>query len=70
MVFAGVFDFVVANAAEGLHEEHNGGDAGAGDFGGVMQGAGGHFVGFAAGYSQFGEIGSNTSAKNGSFVGK
>ena len=42
MVFAGVFDFIVADAAQGLHEEHDGGNAGAGDFGSVVERAGGH----------------------------
>ena len=42
VVFAGIFDFVVADAAQGLHKEHNRGDAGARDFGGVVERAGGH----------------------------
>jgi hypothetical protein len=37
MVFAGVFDLVVADAAQGLDEHHYRGDAGAGDFGGVVE---------------------------------
>ena len=44
MLFAGVFDLVVADAAERLHEHHHRGDAGAGDFGGVVQRAGGQAV--------------------------
>ena len=46
MLFAGVFDFVVRDAAEGLDEHHDGGDAGAGDFGGVVERAGGEADGF------------------------
>jgi hypothetical protein len=37
--FLGVFDFVVADAVEALDEHHDGGDAGARDFGGVVKGA-------------------------------
>ena len=37
VLLAGVFDLVVADAAQRLHEHHHGGDAGAGDFRGVMQ---------------------------------
>jgi hypothetical protein len=36
MFFAGVFDFVVADAADGLDEHHYGRDTGAGDFGAVV----------------------------------
>lgn len=36
VVFAGVFDFVVADAVEALDEHHDGGDAGHGDFGGIV----------------------------------
>jgi len=42
VVFASVFDFVVADAAQGLYEEHDRGNAGARDFGGVVERAGGH----------------------------
>lgn len=37
MVFFCVFDFVVADAAEGLDEHHYCGDSGAGDFGSVVE---------------------------------
>ena len=46
---AGIFERVVAQAAQGLDEEHDGGDAGPGDFGGVMQGPGGKADGGGAG---------------------
>jgi len=41
MFFFRVFDLVVGNAVEALDEHHDGGDAEAGDFGGVVEGAGG-----------------------------
>ena len=41
MTFGSVFDLVVADAAQGLNEHHDGGDAGAGDLGGVVERAGG-----------------------------
>ena len=47
MFFAGVFDLVVGDAAEGLDEHHDGGDAGASDFGGVVERAGGEADRFA-----------------------
>lgn len=46
----GVFDFVVADAVEALDKHHHGGNAGAGDFGGVVKRAGGKAMGFAAGF--------------------
>src|SRR5215472_17928078 len=45
--FGGVLDFVVADAAKGLHEEHDGWNAGARDFGSVVERTGGHAVGGA-----------------------
>lgn len=50
VVFFGVFDFVVADAVEGLDEHHDGGDAGHGDFGGVVEGAGREAVGGVGGF--------------------
>jgi hypothetical protein len=50
MLFFGVLDFVVADAVEALHKHHDGGDAGAGDFGGVVQRAGGEAMGSGAGF--------------------
>lgn len=50
MLFLGVLDLVVADAVEALDEHHDGGDAGEGDFRGVVEGAGGHAVGGAAGF--------------------
>ena len=41
VLLASVFDLIVTDAVERLDEQHDGGDAGAGDFGGVVQGAGG-----------------------------
>jgi hypothetical protein len=41
MFFFRVFDFVVGDAVEALDGHHDGGDAGAGDFGGVVERAGG-----------------------------
>ena len=49
MFFFGVFDFVVADAVEALDEHHDGGDAGAGDFGGVVERAGRETMRFRAG---------------------
>ena len=45
VVFVGVFQGVVAKASETLDEEHDRRDAGAGDFGGVVEGAGGEVRG-------------------------
>ena len=50
VVFAGVFDFVVADATEGLHEEHDRGNAGPRDLGGVVERAGGHAMGSAGNF--------------------
>ena len=49
MLFLRVLDLVVADAVEALHEHHDGGDAEAGDFGGVVEGAGGETMRFGAG---------------------
>jgi hypothetical protein len=38
MLFFRVFDLVVTDAVQALDEHHDGGDAGARDFGGVVQG--------------------------------
>src|SRR4051812_38177393 len=40
MLFFRVLDFIVGDAVEGLNEHHDGRDAGAGDGGGVVEGAG------------------------------
>jgi hypothetical protein len=40
MLFLRVLDFVVADAVEALDKHHDGGDAKAGDFRGVVEGAG------------------------------
>ena len=40
-----VLDLVVADAVKTLHEHHDGGNAGACDFGGVVEGAGGEAIG-------------------------
>jgi hypothetical protein len=40
VLFFRVLDFVVGDAVEALDEHHDGGDAEAGDFGGVVEGAG------------------------------
>src|SRR5205085_9956779 len=47
--FLRVLDLVVADAVEALDEHHDGGDAGAGDFGGVVEGAGGEAMWLGAG---------------------
>ena len=47
VVLAGVLDLVVGDAAEALDEEHDGGDAGAADLGGVVERAAGEAVGDA-----------------------
>src|SRR5256714_3360953 len=49
MLFFGVLDFVVGDAVEALDEHHDGGDAGAGDFGGVVERAGGEAMWFGTG---------------------
>ncbi|HEV2804367.1 MAG TPA: hypothetical protein VGW57_05465 [Chthoniobacterales bacterium] len=41
-------DFVVGDALEALDEHHDGGDAGPGDFGGVVERAGGEAMRFGA----------------------
>src|SRR5689334_1841695 len=48
VVLAGVLDLVVGDAAEALDEEHDGGDAGPADLGGVVERAAGEAVGGAA----------------------
>ena len=50
MFFFRVLDFVVADALERLDEHHDGRDAGAGDFGGVVEGAGGEAMRDGAGF--------------------
>jgi hypothetical protein len=49
MLFFRVLDLVVADAVEALDEHHDGRDAEAGDFGGVMERAGGKAMGDGAG---------------------
>ena len=49
MFFLRVLDLVVADAVEALDEHHNGGDGEAGDFGGVVEGAGGEAMRDGAG---------------------
>jgi|ERR1700693_6208908 len=44
VLFLGVFNLIMADAVEGLHEHHDGGDAGAGNFGCVVEWAGRHAV--------------------------
>src|SRR4051812_41375226 len=51
MLFLRVLDFVVGNAVEALDEHHDGGDAGPGDFGGVVEGAGGEAMWVGAGFA-------------------
>src|SRR4051794_29798579 len=46
----GVFDFVVGDAVETLDEHHDGGDACAGDFGGVVERPRGEAMWFGAGF--------------------
>src|SRR5437764_12822703 len=48
MLLFRVLDFVVGNSMEALDEHHDGGDAGAGDFGGVVERAGGEAMRFGA----------------------
>jgi len=50
MLFLGVLDFVVGDAVEALDEHHDGGDAETGDFGGVVERAGGEAMGSSAGF--------------------
>jgi hypothetical protein len=49
MLLFRVFDFVVADAVEALDEHHDGGDAEAGDFGCVVERAGGEAMWNGAG---------------------
>src|ERR1700688_2619904 len=37
MLFLGVFDLVMADALQRLHEHHDGGNAGSGDFGRIVE---------------------------------
>src|ERR1700733_7142226 len=45
MLFPSIFNFVVTDAVERLHEKHHRGNAGAGDFSRIVQRAGGHTMG-------------------------
>src|SRR5205085_2688120 len=49
MLLFRVFNLIVADAMEALDEHHDGGDAGAGDFGGIVERAGGEAMRFGAG---------------------